>query len=107
MVDALLQLQLDLAIGLDPHGDDRALARADDAGDDRYGVTDDIVEKERLVRLIDEGRDMADIDRLLEIDELARVAQAVEKMPKILLHGRGPNSTVEISLFLANRAPRG
>jgi hypothetical protein len=86
IVDRLLELQLDIAIGLRAHADHGALARADDAGHDRHVVADDVVEQQRLVRLIDQGGDMADVDRLLEVDQLVLFPQAVEELPEILLH---------------------
>ena len=75
LIDGVFQLVLDLAIGLAAHRHDGALLRADDARDHRHVVADDIVKQQRLVRLVDQRRDMADIDRLLQIDQLARIAQ--------------------------------
>jgi hypothetical protein len=46
------------------------------------------VETERSVGLIDQGRDVADIHGLMQVDELAALPQAVEKLAEILLHRR-------------------
>ena len=46
------------------------------------------MEEERGRGLIDEGRDMPDIDRLMQVNEFARLPQAVEELAKILLHLR-------------------
>ena len=48
--DRLRQLVFDLAESLAAERHDGALARADDAGDDRHVVADDVVEKERRLR---------------------------------------------------------
>jgi hypothetical protein len=86
MIDGVLELLLDFRIGLAAERHDGPLTRADDAGDDRHVVADDIVEKERGFRLIDQRGDVTDVDRLVQIDELAGLAQPVEELAKILLH---------------------
>src|SRR5262249_50829790 len=75
---------------------DGALARADDAGDDRHVVADHLVEVERGLRLVHQGRDVADVDRLVQVDELARLAQTVEELAEILLHAGSPKSAPTI-----------
>jgi hypothetical protein len=50
------------------------------------------VEKERGLGLVDQRRDMADVDRLMQVDELPRLAQTVEELAEILLH-RGSRVT--------------
>ena len=54
------------------------------------------MEKERGLRLVDQRRDVADIDRLVQVDELAGLAQAVEKLAEILLHGRSLELALEL-----------
>src|SRR4029078_4953720 len=44
----------------------------------------------RLVGLIDQRRDMADVHRLMQGDELARLAQAGGEIKEILLHRGAP-----------------
>ncbi len=85
-VDRGFELVLDLLVGLAAHSDDGALARPDDAGHHRNLVADHVVEEERGLGLIDQRRDMADVDRLVQVDELARLAQPVEELAEILLH---------------------
>ncbi len=63
-----------------------ALAGADDAGDDRHVVADDVMEKQRGLGLIDQRGDVADIDRLVQVDELAILPQAVEELAEVFLH---------------------
>jgi hypothetical protein len=46
------------------------------------------VEEERRFGLVDERRDVPDIDGLVQINEFARLPQAVEKLAEILLHLR-------------------
>ena len=86
LVDRRLELVLDLAIGLAAQRHDGALARADDAGDHRHVVADDVVEIERGIGLVDQRRDMADVDRLVQVDEFAGLPQAVEELAEIFLH---------------------
>ena len=88
--DRLRELVLDLAIGLAAERHDGALARADDAGDHRHVVADHLVEIERGLGLIDQRRDVADVDRLMQVDELAGLPQAVEELAEILLHRGSP-----------------
>ena len=90
MVDRLLELVLDLAVGVAAERHHGALARADDAGDHRQLVPDHLVEIERLVGLIDQRRDMADVHGLMQVDELAGLPQAVEELTEILLHRGAP-----------------
>src|SRR5580692_3124693 len=80
------ELVLDLAIGLGAERHHGALTRADDAGDHRHVVADDVVEIERGLGLVDQGGDMADVDRLVQVDKLAVLPQAVEELAEILLH---------------------
>ncbi len=44
------------------------------------------MEIERGLGLIDQRRDVADIDRLMQVHKLAVLAQAVEKLAEIFLH---------------------
>jgi hypothetical protein len=44
------------------------------------------VEIERGLGLIDQGRDMADIDRLMQIDQFARLPQPIQELAEILFH---------------------
>ncbi len=87
-LDRGLEPVLDLPIGLAAHAHDGALARADDAGDHRHVVTDHLVEEEGGLRLVHQRRDVADVDGLVQVDELARLAQAIEKLAEVFLHGR-------------------
>ena len=84
--DRLRELVLDLAISLAAERHDGALARADDAGDHRHVVADHLMEKERGLGLVDQRRDVADIDRLMQVDKLARLPQPVEELAEIFLH---------------------
>ena len=86
VVDAAAQLLLDLAVFGAAQSHDRALARADDAGHDRHFVADDVVKKQRLVGLVDERRDMADVHRLPDVDELFGFAQAFEEFTEVFFH---------------------
>ena len=86
MVDRLRELVLDLAVGLAAERHHGALARADDAGDHRQLVADHPVEIERGVGLIDQGRDVADVHGLVQVDELAVLPQAIEELAEVLLH---------------------
>ena len=80
------ELVLDLAIGLGAERHHRALARADDAGDHRHVVADHLVEEERGLRLIHQRRDVADVDGLMQVDELAGLPQPVEELAEVFLH---------------------
>ncbi len=84
--DGLGKLLLDLAEGLAAERHGGALARTDDAGDDRHAVTDDVMEEQRGLGLIDQGGDVADVDRLAQIDQFAIVPQAVEELAEVFLH---------------------
>ena len=86
------QLVLDLAVGLAAERHDGALARADDAGDDRHVVADHLVEIERGLGLVDQGGDVADVDGLVQVDELAGLPQPVEELAEVLLHQNLRNS---------------
>ena len=44
------------------------------------------MEKERGLGLIDQRRDVADVDRLVQIDEFARLPQPVQELAEILFH---------------------
>jgi hypothetical protein len=77
---------LDLGEGLTAERHGGALAGADDAGHHRHGVADHVVEIERRFRLIDQRGDMADIDRLMQVDELAVLLQPVEELAEVFLH---------------------
>jgi hypothetical protein len=44
------------------------------------------MEKERGLGLLDQRRDVADIDRLVQVDQFAVLAQAIEKLAEIFLH---------------------
>ena len=44
------------------------------------------MEIERGLGLVDQGRDVADVDRLMQVDKLARLPQPVQKLAEILLH---------------------
>src|SRR5262249_27175006 len=90
MVDRVRELVLDLAIGLAAERRDRALARANEAGNHRHVVADHVVEIERSIRLIDQRRDVADIDRLMQVDELADLPQTLKELAEILLHRSAP-----------------
>src|SRR5262249_37399639 len=92
MVDGLGELVLDLAIGLAAERHHRALARADKTGDGRQLVADDVVEIERGAGLIDQRRDVADVHGLMQVDELAALAQAVEELAEVLLHRGAPKA---------------
>ena len=80
---------LDLAEVLAAHRHGGALFRADDAGNHRHVVADHLVEIERGLGLIDQRRDVADVDRLVQVDELARLPQPVQELAEILFHFNG------------------
>ncbi len=63
--------------------------RADDAGDDRHVVADHLVEEERGLGLIDQGGDVADVHRLVQIDQFSRLPQPVQELAEILFHFKG------------------
>ena len=84
--DGLRELVLDLAIALAAEREHRALARTDEAGDDRHLVPNHLVEEERSLGLVDQGCDVPDVDGLMQVHELAVLAQPVEELPKVLLH---------------------
>jgi hypothetical protein len=44
------------------------------------------MEEQRGLGLVDERGDVADIDRLVQVDELAGLAQAIEKLAEVFLH---------------------
>jgi hypothetical protein len=44
------------------------------------------VEEDRLVGLVDQGCDMANIDRLVEVDQFAYLTQAIEESAKRFIH---------------------
>jgi hypothetical protein len=44
------------------------------------------VEIERGLGLVDQRRNMADVDRLVQVDKLTVLAQAVEELAEIFLH---------------------
>jgi hypothetical protein len=86
VVERLRELVLDFAVGLAAQRHHRALARADETGDHRHVVADHVVKIERGLRLIDQGRDVADIHGLMQVDELSALPQAVEELAEIFLH---------------------
>ncbi len=90
--DRLCELDFDLAEISAAERHDGTLASADNAGDDRHVVADHVVEIERRLRLVDQRRDVADIDRLMQVDKLAVLPQAVEKLAEILLHREAPRT---------------
>src|SRR5262249_56975837 len=92
MVDGPRELVLNLAVSLAAERHHRALARADKTGDHRHLVADDVVEIERGVGLIDQRRDVADIYGLVQVDELAALAQAVEGLAEGLLPRGAPKT---------------
>ena len=59
---------------------------ADDAGHHRHVVADHVMEIERGLGLVDQRGDMADVDRLVQVDELAVLPQAVEELAEVFLH---------------------
>jgi hypothetical protein len=46
---------------------------------------------------------VADIDQLVQVDELAGLAQAVEKLAEILLHGRSLKLALELAFGRGGR----
>ena len=90
-IDRLLELFLDLPVGLAAERHHGALARADDAGHHRHVVADHLVEIERGRGLIDERGDVADVDGLMQVGELAALPQAIEELTEILLHRGTPD----------------
>ena len=90
MVDRLLELVLDLPVAVAAERHHGALARADDAGDDRHVVADHLVEIERGLGLIDQGGNVADVDGLVQVDQLAGLPQPIEELAEILLHPWSP-----------------
>jgi hypothetical protein len=84
VVQPLLQPVLDLGKTAAAQSETRAPAGADDARHDRHVVADDIVKEERRVRLVDESRDVTDIDRLPDVSEFLLCAQPLQEPPEIL-----------------------
>ena len=87
-VDRRLELFLDLAVALAAERHGRAFPRADDPRHHGDVVSDHVVEEQRGAGLVHQRRDMADIHGLMQIDELAGLAQTVEELTKIFLHRR-------------------
>ena len=96
MVDRLPELVLDLAVAVAAERHHGALARADDAGDDRHVVADHLVEIERGLGLVDQRGDVADVHRLVQIDELAVLPQPIEELAEILLHPWSPDRAATV-----------
>ena len=81
-------LDLGESLAAERHGG--ALAGADDAGHHRHRVADHVMEIERGLGLIDQRGDVADIDRLMQVDQLALLPQPVEELAEIFLHHLSP-----------------
>jgi hypothetical protein len=56
------------------------IARADETRDHRHVVAHRAVKAERLVGLIDQRRNVPDVDRLADVDELACGAQPLDEL---------------------------
>jgi hypothetical protein len=93
------ELVLDLAEILAAHRHGGAFFGADDAGHHRHVVADHIMEIECGLGLVDQRRDVADIDRLMQVHKLTRLPQPVQKLAEILFHFK--------ALQLFGRAGRG
>ena len=68
------------------HAHSRTPLGAQDARDYRHVVADHVVEKERLPGLVNQCCDMADVDRLFDIDEFAFLPQALEEFAEVFVH---------------------
>ena len=77
---------LDLAEILAAHRHSGPLFGANDAGHDRHVVADHLVEEERGLGLIHQGGDVADVHRLVQIDQFSRLPQPVQELAEILFH---------------------
>jgi hypothetical protein len=44
------------------------------------------MEQERCLGLVDQGSDVADVDRLAQINKFAIVSQAIEELAEVFLH---------------------
>ena len=80
--DRARQLLLDVGVTFHAEADRDALARANQARHDRDVVAHDVMKQQRLVRLVDERRDVAAVDRVFDVLELARGAQAFQQSAK-------------------------
>ena len=89
-VDRRLELVLDLPIALAAERHRGAVAGADDAGHHRHVVADHVVEQQRGLGLVHQGRDVPDVHRLVQVDKFAILPQAIEKLAEILLHHWAP-----------------
>ena len=54
------------------------------------------MEIERGLGLVDQRRDVADVDRLVQVDQLADLPQPVEELAEILLHRDGLRTRREL-----------
>ena len=59
--------------------------RADDARHDRHVVADHVVEVERRLGLIDQRRDVSDVDRLPDVGQLLRARRRSEELAEVLV----------------------
>jgi hypothetical protein len=75
-----------LAVGLAAKRHDGALPRPDDAGHHGHVIADHLVEIERGFGLVDQRRDVPDIDGLMQIDKLAVLPEAIKELAKVFLH---------------------
>ena len=89
-VEAGAHLRLDPA-EIAPHGDGEPVAVVDHARDHRHVVARHVGEQQRLVRLVDQRRDVADIDRAFDLDQLVRRAKIGQELAKILRHSSVPS----------------
>src|SRR5262249_59000939 len=90
------ELVLDLTVGLAAERYHRALTGTDEPGHHRHLVADHLVEIERGLRLVDQGGDVADVDRLVQVDQLAGLPQPGEGLAEIFLHLGAPRRGSDI-----------
>ena len=88
IVDAMLQHLLDVGVVVASHREHRTLLRADDAREQRHLIADHVMKQQCLIALIDQRADVANVDRLPDVDQLVCGAQAIEETAKILVHVR-------------------
>ena len=104
LVDRGLELVLDFSVRIAAERHGGALARADDAGHERHVVADDAMEEQRRLGLVHQGGDVPDIHRLMDIDQFAGLAQAIEKLTEIFLHQGLQRATRRVVLRLLDQS---
>jgi hypothetical protein len=85
VVDALLELELDLGKAAATERQAGATAGTDDSRNHRHVVADHVMEEQRSLGLIHQRGDVADVHRLPDVDEFLLGAQPLEELPEVLV----------------------